>query len=134
MILVLKEGDVYKTAAFKNGLDYDANFVKVMVLTGRTNSKYPISPGSLGRKKRTYGTNLPGPSFAYKTTTQDGNPRNAIAAQLPQSAHFTLNLPFTIFGLGRTPNFIDKLKIGVSVLFIKKWFANLIYLFNSIIL
>ncbi|KAG7198818.1 hypothetical protein KM043_001789 [Ampulex compressa] len=105
---------VYRTAAFKNSLDYDANFVKVMVLTGRTNSMYPISPGSLGKKKRTYGTNLPGPSIAYRTTTQDGSPRNAIAAQLPQSAHFSLNLPYTTFGLGRTPNFVDALTVGVG--------------------
>ncbi|XP_017762283.1 PREDICTED: T-cell immunomodulatory protein [Eufriesea mexicana] len=104
----------YYTAAFKNSLDYDANFVKVMVLTGRNNSMYPISPGSLGKKKRTYGTNLPGPSIAYRTTTQDGSPRNAIAAQLPQSAHFSLNLPYTTFGLGRTPNFVDALTIGVG--------------------
>ena len=109
-----KNNDRYHTAAFKNSLDYDANFVKVMVLTGLTNSKYPISPGTLGKKKRTYGTNLPGPSIAYKTTTQDGSPRSAIAAQLPQSAHFSLNLPYTTFGLGRTPNFIDTLTIGVS--------------------
>ncbi|XP_011861726.1 PREDICTED: T-cell immunomodulatory protein [Vollenhovia emeryi] len=109
-----KTNSVYRTAAFKNSLDYDANFVKVMVLTGRTNSMYPISPGSLGKKKRTYGTNLPGPSIAYRTTTQDGSPRNAIAAQLPQSAHFSLNLPYTTFGLGRTPNFVDALKIGVG--------------------
>lgn len=109
-----KTNKVYRTAAFKNSLDYDANFVKVMVLTGRNNSMYPISPGSLGKKKRTYGTNLPGPSIAYKTTTQDGSPRNAIAAQLPQSAYFSLNLPYTTFGLGRTPNFVDSLTIGVS--------------------
>ncbi|KAL6264669.1 hypothetical protein P5V15_004769 [Pogonomyrmex californicus] len=109
-----KTDNVYRTAAFKNSLDYDANFVKVMVLTGRTNSMYPISPGSLGKKKRTYGTNLPGPSIAYRTTTQDGSPRNAIAAQLPQSAHFSLNLPYTTFGLGRTPNFVDALTIGVG--------------------
>ncbi|XP_033220565.1 T-cell immunomodulatory protein isoform X3 [Belonocnema kinseyi] len=104
----------YRTEAFKNSLDYDANFVKVMVLTGLTNAMYPISPGTLGKKKRTYGTNLPGPSIAYKTTTQDGSPRSAIAAQLPQSAHFSLNLPYTTFGLGRTPNFVDSLTIGVS--------------------
>lgn len=110
-----KTNNVYRTAAFKNSLDYDANFVKVMVLTGRTNSMYPISPGSLGKKKRTYGTNLPGPSIAYRTTTQDGSPRNAIAAQLPQSAHFSLNLPYTTFGLGRTPNFVDALTIGVCM-------------------
>ncbi|CAL7941613.1 unnamed protein product [Xylocopa violacea] len=115
-----KTNNSYRTAAFKNSLDYDANFVKVMVLTGRNNSLYPISPGSLGKKKRTYGTNLPGPSIAYRTTTQDGSPRNAIAAQLPQSAHFSLNLPYTTFGLGRTPNFVDALTIGVGGKF-REW-------------
>ncbi|CAK9828791.1 T-cell immunomodulatory protein [Anthophora retusa] len=114
LVEVDKNSNIYRTAAFKNSLDYDANFVKVMVLTGRNNSMYPISPGSLGKKKRTYGTNLPGPSIAYRTTTQDGSPRNAIAAQLPQSAHFSLNLPYTTFGLGRTPNFVDALTIGVA--------------------
>lgn len=109
-----KNTKIYKTAAFKNSLDYDANFVKVMVLTGLTNGKYPISPGTLGKKKRTYGTNLPGPSIAYEITTQEGITQHAIAAQLPQSAHFSLNLPYTTFGLGRTPNFIDTLTIGVS--------------------
>ncbi|XP_011309533.1 T-cell immunomodulatory protein [Fopius arisanus] len=109
-----KTKDVYTTGAFKNSLDYDANFVKVMVLTGLENTKYPISPGSLGKKKKTYGTNLPGPSIGYNTTTQDGSPRSALAAQLPQSAHFSLNLPYTTFGLGRTPNFVDQLTIGVA--------------------
>ncbi|KZC06982.1 T-cell immunomodulatory protein [Dufourea novaeangliae] len=65
LVEVDKSTGTYRTAAFKNSLDYDANFVKVMVLTGRNNSMYPISPGSLGKKKRTYGTNLPGPSIAY---------------------------------------------------------------------
>lgn len=114
VIFVEKRSGVLNVAAFKNSLDYDANFVKVMVLTGLTNKDYPILPGTLGIKKQTYGTNLPGPSISYKTTTQDGDSRNAIAAQLPQSAHFSLNLPFTTFGLGRTPNFIDSLTVGVS--------------------
>lgn len=114
LVEVNKSTSTYRTAAFKNSLDYDANFVKVMVLTGRNNSMYPISPGSLGQKKRTYGTNLPGPSIEYETTTQDGSRRNAFAAQLPQSAHFSLNLPYTTFGLGRTPNFVDCLKIGIG--------------------
>ncbi|XP_078046745.1 T-cell immunomodulatory protein [Augochlora pura] len=114
LVEVNKSTSTYRTAAFKNSLDYDANFVKVMVLTGRNNSMYPISPGSLGKKKRTYGTNLPGPSIEYETTTQDGSRRNAFAAQLPQSAYFSLNLPYTTFGLGRTPNFVDCLKIGMG--------------------
>jgi len=86
-----------RVQAFRNTLDYDANFVKVMVLTGTDR-----------------GGNLPGPSISYNTTTQEGDPRAAVTAQLPQSAHFTLGLPYTMFGLGRTPNFVDILTVGIA--------------------
>lgn len=89
-----------RVQAFKNNLDYDANFVKVMV-GGR-------------------GGNLPGPYIAYRTTTQQGNPKESSATQLPQSAHFSLALPYVIFGLGRTPNFVDTLVVGVGGQ-VKEW-------------
>lgn len=100
IILVTFDGKEYKAAAFKNSLDYDANFMKVMVLTGLTNKNNAMIMGRVSKKKRTYGTNLPGPRISYKTTTQDGYIRHAVSAQLPQSAHFSLNLPYIIFGLG----------------------------------
>uniref|UniRef100_A0A6P7F4V3 T-cell immunomodulatory protein n=1 Tax=Diabrotica virgifera virgifera TaxID=50390 RepID=A0A6P7F4V3_DIAVI len=113
-IVVQSVNGEYKTAAFKNSLDYDANFIKVMVLTGLTNKNNPMMMGRVGKKRRTYGTNLPGPSISYKTTTQEGNIRHGLSCQLPQSAHFSLSLPYTIFGLGRTPNFVDKVTVGLS--------------------
>lgn len=45
----------FRPVAFRNLLDYDANFVKCIVLTGLTNGQNPMKPGRLGRKKRTYG-------------------------------------------------------------------------------
>ena len=36
-----------------------------------------------------------------------------MAVQLPQSAHFALQTPYTIFGLGLSPNFIDYLWVKV---------------------
>lgn len=100
--------------AFRNTLDYDANFVKVIVLTGLTNRHAPTKLTPLGRKKRTYGTNLPGPRIAYYTTKPDGDKQESTSVQIPQSAYFSLHLPYTIFGLGRTPNFVDKLTVGLS--------------------
>jgi len=35
------------------------------------------------------------------------------ASQLTQSAYFSLQLPFTVFGLGQTPNFVDTLQVGI---------------------
>ena len=33
------------------------------------------------------------------------------ATQLTQSAHFSLQMPFVLFGLGQTPNFVDTIII-----------------------
>lgn len=60
------------------------------------------------------GTNLPGPRIAYYTTTQEGIIQHGSSVQLPQSAYHSLQLPYTIFGLGRTPNFVDSLTVGLS--------------------
>ena len=35
------------------------------------------------------------------------------ATQLSQAAYFALQPPYTVFGLGRTPNFVEKLIIGL---------------------
>ncbi len=35
------------------------------------------------------------------------------ACQLSKSSHMSLQLPYIIFGLGSTPNFIDELKVGI---------------------
>ncbi|KAH0555250.1 hypothetical protein KQX54_016409 [Cotesia glomerata] len=72
----------------------------------------------LRKKKRTYDTNLPGPSIAYDSTTEEGYSQEAIAPQLPhfskKSARFSLNLPYTTFELGHTSNSIERLTIGVT--------------------
>jgi len=105
----------YGVSVFKNSLDYDANFMKVMVLTGLTNSETPPRTSALNRKKvKTFGSNLPGPSISYRTQTQEGTNRVARSSQLPQSAHCPLGLPYSIFGLGRTPNFIESLTVGLT--------------------
>uniref|UniRef100_A0A1I8NPN0 T-cell immunomodulatory protein TIP C2 domain-containing protein n=1 Tax=Stomoxys calcitrans TaxID=35570 RepID=A0A1I8NPN0_STOCA len=114
VILIEKTNKGYRPLAFRNTLDYDANFVKVIVLTGLINKKNPTLHTPLGRKKRTYGTNLPGPRITYFTTTQEGDLQRGSSVQLPQSSYFALQLPYTIFGLGRTPNFVDSLTVGLG--------------------
>lgn len=55
VILVRHNGSHYKVAAFKNSLDYDANFIKIMVLTGLSNKNNHMTEGRVGKKRRTYG-------------------------------------------------------------------------------
>lgn len=104
----------YRPLAFRNSLDYDVNFVKVIVLTGLSNERRPSATTPLGYRRRYYGTNLPGPRIEFKTTTQEGEKQHGASPQLSQSAYFSLQLPTTIFGLGRTPNFVDSLTVGLS--------------------
>lgn len=60
LLFVEQSGDRYRQVALRNTLDYDANFVKVIVLTGLTNVRQPTKITPLGRKKRTYGNVLQG--------------------------------------------------------------------------
>lgn len=55
IVLVEFNGTKYNVAAFKNSLDYDANFMKVMVLTGLINKDNEMMMGRVGKKRRTYG-------------------------------------------------------------------------------
>ncbi|KAI4830354.1 hypothetical protein KUCAC02_001989 [Chaenocephalus aceratus] len=92
--------------ALKNNFESDAYFVKVMVLSGLCSNDCPegVKP---------YGVNQPGPYVSYTTTDSNGNLKNASAGQLSQSAHFSLQLPYTVLGLGRSANFLDHLFVGI---------------------
>lgn len=115
ILLIRKhKNESYFVSAYKNKLNYDGNFFKVMVLTGLSNQNYSKEIGRFKTNKNTFGTNLPGPKVAYKTVDQDGYERTGVSSQLPQSAHFSLNLPYIMFSLGRTPNFVDNITIGFA--------------------
>ncbi|CAB3236458.1 unnamed protein product [Arctia plantaginis] len=100
--------------SFRNELEYDTNFIKVIVVTGLTNEKTPVNNRTFYKSKLTFGTNLPGPKIGYNTWSQEGTYRTGVCAQLPQSAYYALQLPYSIFGLDRTPNFVDTLNVGLS--------------------
>lgn len=57
---------------------------------------------------------MPGPKIGYETWNQQNNYRRGACAQLSQSAYFALQLPYSIFGLDRTPNFVETLSVGLS--------------------
>ncbi|XP_035538102.1 T-cell immunomodulatory protein-like [Morone saxatilis] len=60
-----------------------------------------------------FGVNQPGPYVMYTTVDSNGYLKNASAGQLSQSAHFSLQLPYTVLGLGRSANFLDHLFVGI---------------------
>ncbi|GAB6026745.1 hypothetical protein CHUAL_013251 [Chamberlinius hualienensis] len=108
ILLVTKLGvNMWSVVALQSNYDSNACFMKVIVLSGLcyTDCQYEKVP---------YGVNQPGPTICYQITTSDGKPKTGCAGQLTQSAHFSLQLPYLVFGLGHTPNFVDYLKVGVA--------------------
>uniref|UniRef100_A0A673ZLT9 Integrin alpha FG-GAP repeat containing 1 n=1 Tax=Salmo trutta TaxID=8032 RepID=A0A673ZLT9_SALTR len=97
-----KEG--FAIHALKNNFEADAYFVKVIVLSGLCSNDCPGNP---------FGVNQPGPYVSYTTVDSNGYLKNASAGQLSQSAHLSLQLPYTVLGLGRSANFLDHLYVGI---------------------
>uniref|UniRef100_A0A3B3DW73 Integrin alpha FG-GAP repeat containing 1 n=1 Tax=Oryzias melastigma TaxID=30732 RepID=A0A3B3DW73_ORYME len=94
--------------ALKNNFEADAYFVKVMVIR---QLKYFFF--GLCLSLQPFGVNQPGAYVMYTTADSNGKLKNASAGQLSQSAHFSLQLPYTVLGLGRSANFLDHLFVGI---------------------
>ncbi|XP_041123716.1 T-cell immunomodulatory protein-like isoform X2 [Polyodon spathula] len=107
-LMVLSKGPQNELAihALKNNFEADAYFVKVIVLSGLCSNDCP-------RKVTPFGVNQPGPYVMYTSVDSNGYLKNASAGQLSQSAHFALQLPYTVLGLGRSANFLDHLYVGI---------------------
>uniref|UniRef100_A0A493TXY9 Integrin alpha FG-GAP repeat containing 1 n=1 Tax=Anas platyrhynchos platyrhynchos TaxID=8840 RepID=A0A493TXY9_ANAPP len=108
-IIVVSKGYSNKDFAIhtlKNNFEADAYFVKVIVLSGLCSNDCP-------RKITPFGVNQPGPYIMYTTVDANGYLKNGSAGQLSQSAHFALQLPYNVLGLGRSANFLDHLYVGI---------------------
>ncbi|KAJ0056245.1 hypothetical protein NL108_004520, partial [Boleophthalmus pectinirostris] len=104
LVLSRGEGKDLIIHALKNNFEADAYFVKVMELTLFCFVACISQP---------FGVNQPGPYVMYTTVDSNGNQKNASAGQLSQSAYFSLQLPYTVLGLGRSANFLDHLFVGI---------------------
>ena len=113
MVRETGEGKQFEIGAFTNKTkDSDAYFAKVIVLSGVC--YHDCSGGNISVP---YGTNLPGQTICYHTQRpieETFTEIRACATQLPQTAHHSLQLPYTIFGLGMAPNFLDVMYVNVT--------------------
>lgn len=108
ILLVRKDSDgKYQLGVYKDPTEYDAVFVKVLIPTGRCYGS------DCQLHNIPYGTNQPGPSITYTITTATGGLQRSRATQLFQTAHYALQLPYTVFGLGRNWNFVEELRVGI---------------------
>lgn len=110
-MLVLSRSDDRKDFlihALKNNFEADAYFVKVIVLSGLC-----LGSSDCPRHVKPFGVNQPGPYVMYTSVDSNGYLKNSSAGQLSQSAHLSLQLPYTVLGLGRSANFLDHLYVGI---------------------
>jgi hypothetical protein len=82
---------------FKNNLNLDSMFVKVMVLQGSNYSQC------------IYGANI-----QYQQSNIQGVRCNRIATQLPQNAYNSLGMPYAFNQLTRSSNFLENLVVSSS--------------------
>jgi len=106
LLTEVSEDNKLVVRAIKQDFSGDASFLKVLVTSG-----YCFKDCPNGHKP--YGVNQVGPTAKFETTNSEGGGLMGVASQLTQSAYFPLQLPYMLFGLGRTPNFVDHLEVGI---------------------
>ena len=120
LVQKFKNNDTYRIGAFTNNTqDSDAYFVKVIVLSGKCHDDcHNKNNENANYIKVPYGTNTPGQTICYRTQRpgleQGFGEIESCAPQLTQTAHNALQLPYTIFGLGLAPNFLDYMFVNVT--------------------
>lgn len=111
--VLISNGDIKSKAnwtvhALQNTFSLDACFIKVITVSGLCSKD---TCNSVGDGFIEYGYNQPGPIVKYRITDSNADPRNSVAAQMYQTAHGALQLPYILFGIGLSPNFVDKLEV-----------------------
>eukprot|EP00731_Ephydatia_muelleri_P025941 Em0018g41a len=104
-VLMLQNG-THRTqlVAYQHKLTNYYSFLKVLVLSG-----YCFDECS--SRTKPYGSVLPGAVVAFSTTDRNGMKRRSVGA-VHVGGHG--QLPFIIFGLGETPNFVENLVVGAG--------------------
>jgi len=94
-----------------NALNIDSMFLKAMGSNGACPQWCPN--GEKFPDPKPVGVNHPGATFKYTMTDGKGQRRVGIAGQLSQTAG-GLQLPYCLFGLGRTSSYVDYLYMGMA--------------------
>lgn len=101
VILTTKNSSkIYDIKWIPNKLIDNSCFLKVLVTSGLCSEFCP-------NEHVPYGTNQVGPFICYETSDINGRRIKGCSAQMSQTAYFALQTPYSIFGLGETPNFVE---------------------------
>ncbi|KAK0417942.1 hypothetical protein QR680_013290 [Steinernema hermaphroditum] len=86
----------------------DTTFLKVQTFTSVCSSECP------GSDKKDLGSGIAwhGACAHFIMADSWGERKMSVQCQMPQTSHRSLGTPYTLFGLGRSPNFVDAIRIG----------------------
>ncbi len=93
----------------------DAFFLKTLASNGVSptwSGQHDTKPAKAGAKP--FGVNYPGATFKFTVLDTSGIKRANQVAQYPSSTYAKLTLPYSLFGLGRTNNYVEELFVGVT--------------------
>ncbi|KAK0428972.1 hypothetical protein QR680_011114 [Steinernema hermaphroditum] len=85
----------------------DTTFLKVQTFTSVCANDCPGHDGKLGS-----GISWHGACTRFSMADTWGETKQSAQCQMPQTSHRSLALPYVLFGLGRSPNFVDKITLG----------------------
>lgn len=94
----------------RNAFSSDAFFLKVITLDGQC---LRWCDGPPDPSPPPYGVNQPAVSYAFSSKSATGGRRVYTGAQLSVSAHTPLLTPYTVFGLGRTNDYVSDFWVGL---------------------
>ncbi|CAI4231130.1 unnamed protein product [Auanema sp. JU1783] len=86
----------------------DTTFLKIQVFTSVCDKNCNPDSNELGS-----GISWGGSCMSFSMSDGWGGSLKSASCQLPAVTHRSLMAPFVLFGLGRSPNFVDELTIGV---------------------
>ncbi|CAO3663293.1 unnamed protein product [Umbelopsis ramanniana] len=102
-----------RTAQFVlNNYFNDAFFLKGLVSNGVCPGYCPNEPRFPSPKP--YGVNYPGATFKFTVLDTSGVKRVHQVPQLSQTGYLSLQTPYSLFGLGRTNNYIEEMFAGTT--------------------
>ncbi|KAF9972369.1 hypothetical protein BGZ73_004537 [Actinomortierella ambigua] len=108
------QGAARAVSMIHNNYFNDAFFLKTLASNGVCPnwcglSSRPERPGA-----RPFGVNYPGATFKFTILDTSGRKRANQVAQYPSSTYAGLLTPYSLFGLGRTNNYVEELFVGVT--------------------
>lgn len=101
----------YAAVGFIRNNETDSLFLKSTALNGICVNDCYKEKDKITTK--TLGGNAHGPTFKITVIDVNGVKSSRIGVQKSQSAHFPLQLPYVLFGLGRTSNYVEEFYVGM---------------------